>query len=136
MELFDKINKIIEKYDLQHIECGPHKNVYEMIKEDESLKEKFVHKKINDSYLCKKYKNNIPKGWYGFDIGTPINPIWMEIIDKIVNLCVKTDPNIELKQIKIKFGGIDFHVYSEVITDTHNIFKLISTKLRDQALIY
>ena len=86
--------------------------------------------------LNKKYREYIPQGWYGFDIGTPIIPAWMEIIDNIVELCVENDPDFEIHQIKLKFGGICFYVYSNVIDDIHDIEYLILNTLNDRALIY
>jgi hypothetical protein len=60
----------------------------------------------------------------------------MNIIDEIIELCIIIDPTIEIHQIKMKFGGIDFYIESELITDTWEIFKLVTNMLRDKALIY
>jgi len=136
MEIINEVNKIFERHPFSNIYTDGYKNVYELIKAHSELYKQFNHPTLNDNTLIEKYSSNIPKGWYGFSIGTPVNPIWVTIIDEILELCIKYDPKIEIHQIKMKFGGIDFHVSSEVITDTWEIFKLVSTKLRDKALIY
>jgi len=60
----------------------------------------------------------------------------MEIIREIVLVCIKANPNFEIHQIKMKFGGIHFYCHSEVIEDLNEVDGLIMDKLFDKALIY
>ena len=136
MKLLDKVQEIFNQYELKLIELPPDfKNVYMFLRKYPEFGKDFKST-IEDSDLLKKYKNQIPRGWYGFDVGTPIVPQWMEIIDNIVEACVAVDPDFEIHQIKIKFGGIRFYCGSNVIEDLHEIERLIGNNLFDPALIY
>lgn len=136
MKILDKVQEIFNQYELKPIELPKDiKNVYMFLRVYPEFSKDFKSE-IEDSHLLKKYRKHIPRGWYGFDIGTPIVPSWMEIIDKTVELCVATDPNFEIHQIKIKFGGICFYCDSEIIEDLYDIESLIDTTLFDRALIY
>jgi hypothetical protein len=75
-------------------------------------------------------------GHYGFSLGNPIIPEWCKIIDKILELCVATDPEFQICQVKIKFGTVHFNVHSEIIEDCHDVDRLIMSTLFDRALIY
>jgi len=136
MELLTKVKEIFESHPFSNIDTSGYKNVYELIKSNPDLVDKFTHPTLNDYTLIEKYKSYIPRGWYGFSIGTPVIPVWMEIIDEILELYRKNDPNFEINQIKMKFGRIDFYVQSETIDDKWPIFQLISSTLKDPALIY
>jgi hypothetical protein len=58
-----------------------------------------------NEYLLKKWEDYIPKGWYGFDLqGTPA--VWGKIIDDFLTELSKVDPDFEIHQIKLKFGGL------------------------------
>ena len=136
MKILDKVQEIFNQYDLKPIELPKKfKEVYSFIRTYPEFGKDFKSS-IEDSDLNTKYRKQIPKGWYGFDIGTPIIPAWMEIIDKIVEVCVEADPYFEIHQIKIKFGGIRFYTKSNVIEDLHDVEHLIDNKLFDNALIY
>jgi len=136
MKLLDQIKEIFNKYELKLTELPTdHKNVYSFLRECPEFKKNF-HNDKTDWYFIEKYRSHIPKGWYGFSLGDPIIPIWCEIIDEIVQLCIDNDPNFEIHQIKIKFGGICFYVESNIIEDTFEIECLIENTLYDKALIY
>jgi hypothetical protein len=136
MIILNEVGEIFAQYELKPIELPDgFKNVYDYLRANPLETEKF-ESKINDGFLLKKYREYVPKGWHGFDIGTPIIPEWMEIIDKIVELCIENDPDFEIHQIKLKFGGIRFYVESELIEDIHDVELLIEDKLFDPALIY
>jgi hypothetical protein len=132
MKLLNEVKVIIGKYNLKPIVLPEgHYNVY-----DEELRKGFVNEKINDDFLLKKYFKHIPKGWYGFAIGKPIVPEWMNIIDEVLELCVKADPDFEIHQIKLKFGGIRFYSHSPIIEDIVDIEFYVESKLYDKALVY
>src|ERR1035437_966885 len=136
MKILDKVQEIFNQYDLKPIEISKgYKNIYDFLRKYPEFSKDFKSS-IEDSDLNTKYSKHIPKGWYGFDIGTPIVPEWMEIIDKIVALCIEIDPEFEIHQIKIKFGGIRFYVHSNIIDDIHDVESLIDTNLSDSVLIY
>lgn len=136
MIILDKIQKIFNQYMLNEIILPEgHKNVYTYLNEFPQFKNSFETDK-DDIYFIKKYKNNIPKGWYGFDIGTPIIPVWNQILDEILEVCIAVDPNFEIHQIKLKFGGVRFYVHSEIIEDILDVEVLIGNVLFDNKLIY
>ena len=136
MEILPKVKEILANNPFSLIDTDGYKNAYIFLDNNPRLKKFFEHPTINDWYFIKKYGNNIPKGYYGFSIGYPINPVWMKIIDDILEYCLEIDPEIEIRAIKLKFGGIDFHASSKIITDLHDVFILLTTTLRDKALIY
>jgi hypothetical protein len=136
MKILDKIQEIFNQYELKELVLPKSfTNVYSFVRANPEFGKDFKSS-IEDCDLNEKYKLHIPTGWYGFDIGTPIIPKWMEIIDKIVELCITADPNFEIHQIKIKFGGIRFYVHSNIIEDLHEVESLIDNNLYDKALIY
>ncbi len=136
MKILDKVQEIFNQYDLKPLMLPEgHKDVYSFLRKYPEFGKDFKSS-IEDSDLNTKYHQHIPKGWYGFDIGTPIVPKWMEIIDKIVEICVAVDPAFEIHQIKLKFGDICFYCGSNVIDDLREVESLIAHKLFDRALIY
>jgi len=136
MNILEKVQEIFNQYDLKPIELPKDfKDVYMFLRKYPEFGKDFKSS-IEDSDLNTKYRKHIPRGWYGFDVGTPIVPSWMEIIDKIVELCVAVDPDFEIHQIKLKFGGICYYCGSSIIDDLHDVEFLIAEKLFDRALIY
>ena len=136
MKILDKVQEIFNHYELKPLVLPESfTDVYSFIRAYPDFGKNFKSE-IDDCDLNEKYRKYIPKGWYGFDIGTLIIPLWMEIIDKIVELCVSMDPNFEIHQIKLKFGGIRFYCGSEIIEDLHGVEYLIENNLYDRALIY
>ena len=136
MKILEDVKSIFDKYDLKPIELpdGVVK-FYQHIRENPEIDKLYTTPKT-DPYLCKKYADHIPQGWYGFDIGTPIIPEWIDILDEIVELCIKSDTEFQIHQIKLKYGGIRFYVQSSVIEDIFDVEDLIGDKLFDELLIY
>ena len=136
MKLLPEIQKIFDGYDLKPIEIPEgYKNVYDTSSKIPEFKNQFLSDK-DDGYFIHKYSAHIPRGWYGFSIGTPIVPEWNEIIDMILEICIANDPDFEIHQIKLKWGCMYFSVDSDVIEDTSEIDVLIMQTLYDKALIY
>ena len=136
MKILNEVEQIFEEYDLKPIKLPDgFKNIYDYLRAHPEEKEKYVPQ-INDGYLLKKYAEYIPRGWYGFDVGAPIVPEWMEIIDKVVELCTELDQDFEIHQIKLKFGGIRFYVESGLIEDIFDVELYIENKLYDRTLVY
>jgi hypothetical protein len=136
MKCLEDVKKIIDSYNIEPIMLPTGvKNVYELISDIPESRDNFESEK-NDFYFINKYRKYIPKGYYGFSIGTPTNPKWHEVIDDVLELCIKNDPNIEIHAIKVKFGFMCFYVISEVIEDIHEIEVLIAKSLSDRAIIY
>jgi hypothetical protein len=136
MKILDKVQEIFNQYELKPIELpAGYRNIYDYLRANPEESKKYVSE-IRDVDLLQKYKKQIPKGWYGFDVGTPIIPEWMEIIDKVVQVCVEADPDFEIHQIKLKFGGIRFYVGSDIIEDLFDIERMVENTLYDRALIY
>lgn len=137
MKLLNQVKKIIENHPWEKYKIPEgYANLYQYLNEDikrRSFPE--YSSPLTDNILCNKYKINIPKGWYGFDIGNPIHPEWIEIIDEVLQLCIANDEDLQIHQVKIKYGGIRFYVESLVIEDMHEIEYLVED-LYDKALIY
>jgi hypothetical protein len=136
MKILEDVKKILENYNLSVYIPDEYMNVYQYRDAHPIIEEDFSHPEINDSYLFEKYKNNIPVGWYGFSIGEPTPKNWLVVIDKIVKLCVTADPQFEIHQIKMKFGGICFYVESKNIDDIYDVCSLIENTLFNDKLIY
>ena len=136
MKLLKKIVEVFAKHELSELILpGNHHDVYSFLQENPDFKEDFISAK-NDGYLLTKYRRFIPKGWYGFSIGSPIIPVWIDILEEVLDICIENDPEFEIQQIKLKFGGIRFYCESAVIEDIYDIESLIETNLFDRALIY
>lgn len=136
MKLLNEIQELFNGKELKPIKLPEgYTNIYQYLRDHPEEKEKYVSKK-NDNYLYKFYIAHIPDGWYGFSIGSPIIPEWIEIIDMALLILIANDPDFEIHQIKIKFGGIRFYVESQIIEDIDEISFLIESKFYDPALIY
>jgi hypothetical protein len=139
MKILNEVRQIFANYDLKPIELPKgYKNLYDYLYHNNEGEDKTLDyvSLANDAYFCEKYADYIPHGWYGFAIGTPIVPIWMDILDEILELCTENDPDFEIHQIKMKFGGIRFYVHSEIIEDINDVAMCIEDNLYDPALIY
>jgi len=135
MKILEKVQAILAKYELKSIKLPEgYKNVYQYRKDNPDDK-KFESEKT-DGYFINKYETHIPRGWYGFSLGDPIVPEWCEIIEKVLDICLETDPNFKIHQIKIKFGGVRFYCESQVIEDLYDVEVLIEHNLHDPKLIY
>jgi hypothetical protein len=117
MKLLNEIKEIINKFNLN----------------DHKLDDEFEK---DDSYFLKKYGMNIPNGWYGFDLTSFVYLSWKNCIDEILEFLIKNDPNFEIHQIKLKFGGIRFYVASEIIEDILDIEGYLENIFYDESLIY
>lgn len=139
MEILNDVQKIFDGYDLKSLEFKDDLdkaiNLYQYLYIHPDEEKDFKSDKT-DGYFINKYKANIPRGWYGFSIGSPIFPAWLEILDQILELCIKNDKDFEIYQIKLKFGGIRFYTGSRIIEDINDVEDLIENKLYNEALIY
>ena len=134
MKMLETVEKILDKYDLTVDVPKGCSNVYACTeKQREELK---LYPKKNDSYFVKKYKDYIPPGWYGFAIGSPTPEAWVEAIDEVLELLIKEDENLQIQQIKMKFGGIRFYVESEKVEDIHEIGLVIEDQMYSRKLAY
>lgn len=137
MKLLNQVQEIIknnpwEKYKIPE----GYKSLYTYLNEDVTRRKFPEYCSVkNDSVLFKKYDSFIPQGWYGFAIGDPIHPEWMEIIDQVLELCTIQDPDFEIHQIKTKYGSIRFYVQSSIIEDINKIEDLME-ELYDEVLVY
>lgn len=136
MKILDKVQEVFNQHAFNAIELPEgSQSLYALLRAQPELRKNY-EPIIDESILQKKYRSHIPRGWYGFSIGTPTVPIWNTILDKILEICVEADPKFEIHQIKMKFGGIRFYCESEVIEDLHDVERLIENTLWSKALIY
>ena len=136
MKLLPEVIEIINNHNPQPIILpNENLNVREYLKSNPKKIYDFLSFK-NDHYFLKLYGEYVSKGHYGFALSCPINPVWSEIIDDILEICINEDPNFQIFQIKIKFGRVCFYVQSDVIEDVVEIQILLSKRLFDEKLIY
>jgi hypothetical protein len=137
MKILEQVQAIFARHEWKPVKIpAGYKSLYEYLREDRKERIKPYSSEKDDGYFINKYKTRIPPGWYGFSIGNPIIPEWCDIIDETLEACVAADPDFEINQIKIKFGGIRFYVETQVIEDINEIERLIENTLYDKALIY
>ena len=137
MKILNEVEQIFAKYELKPIKLPDgFKNIYRYMDKNPQDATCYRNVEKTDSYFLRKYAEYIPHGWYGFSIGTPIVPEWLDVLDEILELCTELDQDFEIHQIKLKFGGIRFYVYSQIIEDIHDVEVFIENKLFDVALIY
>jgi hypothetical protein len=104
------INSIIRKYDGYRNYWFPdieESNVY-VAKNIEELRVGCHELERN---LLNKYKKYIPKGWYGFSLGSPLPKGWYNIIEEFLDYLIELENKkkigkFEIHQIKSKFGGV------------------------------
>lgn len=136
MNILPQVEKVFQEIPFEQISIPDgFKNLYHYLDAFPHEKQKYSPLK-EDVYFLRKYRNHIPQGWYGFSIGEPVPPEWNEIIDKILEICVQNDPDFEIHQIKMKFGGIRFYTFSEIIEDLHDVEVTIANRLFDKTLIW
>jgi len=129
------IDKILRKYKIQRDYNYPNiENPYKV----KELKNASSNLEAN---LLEKWKNHIPQGWYGFAIGRPCPDSWFYVIDEFLDYLLTIDPNFEIYQIKMKFGGICFYVRVESDDEEKQEFinlqlNRLQYELFDKKLIY
>jgi len=92
-------------------------------------------------FLFQKWAYKVPKGWYGCDLSNaPF--LWALIIDDFLEYLNKKCPDFEIHQIKLKMGGLRFHVdygYFKDDADSQQIYNEIDELenwLYDERLVY
>jgi hypothetical protein len=136
MKLLNDVKEILDKTDLTVKIPEKYPNVYEYSKDQSSSYSDKKWGEDADFDLSVKYKEYIPNGWYGFGLGYPTPSNWVKVLDEILELLTKTDPEFEIHQIKIKYGGIRFYVESEKIEDLDEIEELIENRMQSKLLMY
>lgn len=137
MKILNSVEEICARHELKPIELPDgFKNIYLYNRTNPEDVARYYNVEKSDGYFLKKYGKHVPRGWYGFDIGVPIVPEWMDILDEVLELCTKIDKDFEIHQIKLKFGGIRFYVRSEIIEDIFDVEIYLENLLYDKALIY
>ncbi len=85
--------------------------------------------------LIEKWSPYISKGYYGFDLGNLPN-VWYDCIDEVLDyLKEKSEGDLQIQQIKIKFGGLRFYVTGNFVDEWHNIESMINEFYHDD-LVY
>ena len=109
------INSILKKYS------GWTNYWYPDVKEPNVYVNSDVSKKYSEGcaekelHLLNKWKKYIPQGWYGFSLGSPCPHDWYKIIDEFLDYLKELEEfskieDLEIHQIKIKYGGLRFYV--------------------------
>ncbi len=137
MKILEQVQAVFAKYELKPIEIpAGYDDLYKYLRDHPGERENKYTPEKDDDYFLKKYGAYISKGHYGFSIGTPTVPVWNQILDEILEICVLADYHFEIQQIKMKFGGIRFYTESNVIEDINEVESWIENTLYDKALIY
>jgi len=94
------IKELIKKYNLKKDSYFEEKEVPSFSYENEKISE-----------LQKKWKSHIPDGWYGFlGLGYNTPQVWFEAIDEFLEYVLVNNPNMEIYQVKVKFGGLRLYI--------------------------
>lgn len=93
-----------------------------------------------ENQLFEKWKDFIPKGWYGFSIGK-VPDKWYHLIDDFLEYMDSILASFEIHQIKLKWGGIRFYVHFDAGDDETNEFlrlqiEKLESVLFSEALIF
>jgi hypothetical protein len=140
------INKIIKKY-------GGHSNYwFPEVKEKNLYRNKEIKAKYSvgcseaEAKLFEKYGKYIPKGWYGFSLGSPLHLDWFKIIDEFLEYLVGLQEKgkisgFEIHQVKLKLGSIRCHVSWKTDDDELDEYirlqiRVLERHLEDKKLIY
>lgn len=89
------IGEILAKYPETDFPANRQKRIETLAEPYAKLKEKWAHR--------------VPPKWYGFDL-YDVPARWLQIIDEFLEYIEKQDPEMEIHQIKLKFGGLRFYV--------------------------
>lgn len=83
----------------------------------------------SQDFVIDKWRSKFSKGWYGFDMGwAPDN--WFKIIDEFLEQIKQVDPDFQIHQIKIKFGGMRIYLsFSEKITEDKSIYSYVNQQI-------
>ena len=91
------------------------KTLEEIVKPYKDQLSKIDYKNIDngnlnpDTFLFQKWAYRVPKDWYGFSLGN-VPFVWALIIDDFLKEIEKECPDFEIHQIKLKYGGLRFHL--------------------------
>ena len=135
MKALEKINEIRNEFKFKYEIPKEYKNVYLYLKDFPEKKSEFTPT-LTDTDLMKRSEAQIPLRYYGFSIGSPTPPQWIDYLVKVIEYLISIDPDFKIQQIKMKFGGICFYCYSNVIEDLHEISRYISEDLYDPRFIF
>jgi len=121
------------------------KTFEKIIKPYEKTLAELDYKNINnimspDIFLFMKWAYRVEKGWYGFALdGAPL--LWAVIINDFLHELELVAPNFKIHQIKLKYGGLRFHVVLR-LDDTRNMQEIqnnirkLENMLTSDGLIY
>ncbi len=62
-----------------------------------------------DISFLKKWGRRVGEGWYGFDLGN-IPDVWQDVLDDFLVWLESRCPDFEIRQIKMKLGGLRFYI--------------------------
>ncbi len=91
-----------------------------------------VHPK--EEALKEKWKSRVSQGWYGFSL-TPCPELWFDVLDEWLNEAVKSNPNLEILQISVKFGYLKCYL-KNISEEAQQSLRLLVEVLGDKLLIY
>ena len=90
---------------------------------------------MNTELLVNKWSHKIAHNWYGFDIaGVPDD--WVIQIDEFLTWLEEVYPQFQIRQIKVKFGGL--RIYLDLSRDgmTSFLYKEIDAKINKLEELY
>jgi len=136
MKALPKIKEIFKKYDFSVNIPEKYKTIYEYERKNPKADMSEFYPPHTDWYFIQAYANHIPKGWYGFSMGTPTPKAWFDFIDEALKYLISLDPDFEIHQIKIKWGALHFYCASNVIEDLNDIEYFLLENMFSEKLIY
>lgn len=124
-----KVDELIEKYNLKENSYYTESPYLNRNEEDDKLSAK------KEAELLVKWKDHIPKGWYGFSFGTPTPHMWFDVIDEFLEYVKSQQSDFQILQIKIKFSGVRIYL-NNISEDIQEQISKLEEVLSDKFLIY
>lgn len=95
-----------------------------------------IHKNTQaEITLLENFAHRVGKGWYGISLSQPTPNSWFLFMTDFLRLIEKNNPDFEIQQIKIKFGGIRIYL-SKISKETQKLISIAENELFDKHLIY
>lgn len=85
--------------------------------------------------LLENWSHHVAKGWYGISLGQPTPDSWFRFLDAFLRLVRDYNPNFEIHQIKMKFGGLRCYL-GNINEETRELVSQVEEIMYDDELIY
>lgn len=127
-----KLQELIDKYHLQRNSYYPED--FLPYRDTSPEDQKIMRERTRQ--LQQKYAAYIPKGWYGFlGLGAPTAITWFDVIEEYIDHLLQSSPDLEILQVKVKFGGIRMYL-GKITKEQQEELSTLTNLLHDDKLIF